>query len=300
MFIAGATKTAALVETGAAARAAAYLELTKPRVAALVLAVAVAGFWLGSAGTPDAARLWGTIAGVALLAGGIFTLNQYYERDLDGLMRRTGGRPLPAGRLYPAEALWFGWALCAAALACLALAVNALSAAVGAATLASYLFLYTPLKKRTPHCTLIGAFPGAAPPLLGWAAARGQLGPEAWALFSILFFWQFPHFHAIALLYREDYGRAGIRMWPVVEPECRTLAREIVLFTGLLVPASLLPAWLGLAGPLYSVGAALLGVPFLVLGIRAASVKTKLYAQRLLLASVLYLPALLALMVWGR
>jgi len=276
--------------------AAAYLELTKPRVAMLVLGVAVAAFWMASPGTPDAGRLLGMSAGTALLAGGIFALNQYFERELDGAMLRTERRPLPTGRLAPGQAARFGWALCAVALVCLAM-VNLLTAVVGALTMASYLFLYTPLKRRTPHCTLVGAFPGAAPPLVGWAAARGDLPAEAWVLFAILFLWQFPHFHAIAWLYREDYARADIRMWAVVEPEGRTTGRQIVVYALLLVPVSLLPPLVGVAGQAYLAGAVLLGLPFLYLGIRAALVKTKVQAQRLLLASVVYLPGLLGLMV---
>jgi protoheme IX farnesyltransferase len=224
-------------------------------------------------------------------------LNQYLERDVDSRMRRTEGRPLPAGRLTAREALWFGGIVSAAAVACLGLLVNTLCGVLAVITFTSYLFLYTPLKLRTPHCTLIGALPGAMPPLYGWAAARGELGVEAWVLFAILFLWQFPHFHSIAWLYREDYARAEIRMWSVVEPEGKTLGRQIVAFSVLLVPASALPAALGMSGVVYFWGALGLGALFLYLGIRAARLKSKWQARRLLLASVLYLPALFALMV---
>jgi protoheme IX farnesyltransferase len=175
-----------------------------------------------------------------------------------------------------------------------------LSAGIGLATLASYLFLYTPLKTITPHSTLVGAFPGAAPPLLGWAAARGELGVEAWSLFAILFLWQFPHFHAIALLYREDYASAGIRLWPVVEPEGSVIARQITGFTITLLPVSLLPALLGVAGPVYAGGVLALGAGLLWLALRASTGRVRADAQRLLLGSVIYLPALLGLLVSNR
>lgn len=275
----------------------AYVELAKPRLTALILVVAAAGYWLAADGPPDARRLAGAVTGVVLLAAGIFALNQYLERDLDARMRRTEGRPLPAGRLAAREALWFGGLLSAAAMVCLTWSVNPLSGALAVVTFTSYLFVYTPLKLRTPHCTLIGALPGAMPPLYGWAAARGELGLEAWVLFAILVLWQFPHFHSIAWLYREDYARAEIRMWSVVEPEGKTLGRQIVASSALLVPASALPAALGMSGALYFWGALTLGGCFLALGIRAARCKSKWEARRLLLASVLYLPALFALMV---
>jgi protoheme IX farnesyltransferase len=274
----------------------AYMELAKPRITVLILLVATAGFWLGSTGAPDGRRLFDSVIGISLLAAGIFALNQYMERNLDAVMRRTEARPLPAGRLTPGEALWFG--IVTSVLAIVALAVvNPLSGMLALITFSTYLFLYTPLKKKTPHCTLIGAFPGAMPPLLGWAAVRGELSPEAWTLFAILFFWQFPHFHSIAWLYREDYARAGIRMWPVVEPEGKTTFSQIVVFASLLVPVSLLPAVLGLSGLFYISGAVILGAWLLYCSIRAGARKSQREAQRLLLASVLYLPMLLGLMV---
>jgi protoheme IX farnesyltransferase len=278
-------------------RLRAYVELAKPRLTALILIVAAAGYWLASDGPRDGRRLAGAIAGVTLLAAGIFALNQYLERDVDARMRRTAGRPLPAGRLAAGEALWFGALMSVAAVVCLTWSVNVLSGVLALVTFTSYLFLYTPLKLRTPHCTLIGALPGAMPPLYGWAAARGELGLEAWVLFAILFLWQFPHFHSIAWLYREDYARAEIRMWSVVEPAGKTLGRQIVATSALLVPASALPAALGMSGKVYLWGALILGGAFLVLGIRAARCKSKWEARRLLLASVLYLPALFLLMV---
>ncbi len=278
-------------------RLAAYLELAKPRVTLLILLVTMAGFWLGSQGRPDRYHLLSAMAGTGLLAAGIFALNQYLERDLDAVMRRTEGRPLPACRLAPSEALGFGMLASAAALAWLAWRVNVLTAGLGVFIVFSYLFLYTPLKRRTPHCTFIGAFPGATPPLVGWAAARGELSVEAWVLFAILFLWQFPHFHSIAWLYREDYACAEVCMWPVIEADGKVTGRQIVGFTSLLVPVSLLPAWLGVSGPVYLWGAAALGVGLLYRGIRTAVLKSKWQARLLLLASVLYLPALFALMV---
>jgi protoheme IX farnesyltransferase len=274
----------------------AYWELTKPRVTVLILLVAIAGFWLGSNGVPDTRRLFDSIVGISFLAAGIFALNQYLERDVDAVMRRTEGRPLPLGKLRPAEACWFG--IIAASLGVVLLTlVNALSGLLALFTLGSYLFVYTPLKRRTPHCTLIGAFPGAVPPLLGWVTVRGELSVEAWVLFAILFFWQFPHFHAIAWLYRQDYARADIRVWPVVEPEGKTTFWQIIVFTCFLLPVSVLPSVLGLSGRIYFFGAVILGVWLLRCSIQAAIRRSERQAQRLLLASVLYLPALLGLMV---
>jgi protoheme IX farnesyltransferase len=291
-----AARPAAAPVESVAERISAYLELTKPRIVAMVAMTAFAGFWSASAGRPDVAVLARTLAGVVLLAAGTFALNQYLERDLDSWMRRTRGRPLPAGRLVPFEALFFGGATAAAGLAALG-SVNAVSAAIGAATLASYLFLYTPLKTVTPHSTLVGAFPGAAPPLLGWAAARADLGLEAWSLFAILFLWQFPHFHAIALLYRDDYAAAGVCLWPVVDGGEPVVYRQIVGFAMCLVPASIVPAALGAAGPVYAVGALVLGSGLLYLSVRAAAGKARAGAQRLLLGSVIYLPAWIALLI---
>ena len=283
-----------------ASRAAAYFDLTKPRITALILLVTVAGFWLGSRGAPDGYRLLATISGIAALAAGMFALNQYFERDLDALMSRTSDRPLPAGRLKPRDALVFGTVLCAAAVAFLALMVNTLTGVVATATIAGYLFVYTPLKTKTPHCTLIGAFPGAVPPLVGWVAARGELGAEAWTLFAILFLWQFPHFHSIAWLYRDDYARAGIRLWPVVQPQGAATAMQVVGSTLLLLPVSLLPGLLSLAGATYVWGALALGIGFSYFALRTASGESRSRAQRLLLASVVYLPALFILMMLGR
>ena len=281
-------------------RLSAYLELTKPRITFLIVLTAAAGFCLGTPGAINYLLFAHAMAGIALLSSGIATLNQYMERDLDALMRRTAARPLPSRRLMPVEACALGVGLTAGAEIYLALLVNPLTALLGLTVVAGYLFVYTPLKTRTSLSTVFGAFPGAMPPLMGWAAARGAIGMEAWVLFAILFLWQFPHFLAIAWMYREDYGRAGIVMLPVVEPEGRVTSQQIVIYTLLLLPVSLLPTALGISGAVYFYGAALLGVLFLYSSIRAAISKSRQQARRLLLASVLYLPLLFALMVLNR
>jgi heme o synthase len=284
----------------AVGKLSAYAELTKPRITFLVSLTAVAGFCMGSAGGIDYLRLLNMSIGIALLSSGLSALNQYIERDLDGLMRRTQARPLPTGKLSPSEAAMFGISLSIIATAYLAIFINPLSALLGLATLAGYLFIYTPLKTKTTLSTVLGAFPGAMPPFIGWVAARGHVTVEAWILFAILFLWQFPHFLAIAWMYRDDYARAGIKMLPVVEPEGRVTGQQIISYTLLLVPVSLLPAVTGLAGAVYLVGASVLGLGFLFFSARAALVRTTWQARQLLLASVLYLPALFALMVLNR
>jgi heme o synthase len=281
-------------------RVAAYVELMKPRITVLIVLVSAAAFWLASGGRPDAERFATAMIAIGCLAGGMFALNQYLERDVDALMRRTRLRPLPTCRVTARQALCFGVSMSAVALAALALLVNVLAAILGLLTLASYLFLYTPLKKITPHCTLIGAFPGAMPPLLGWAAAAGELGWGAWVLFATLFFWQFPHFHSIAFLYRDEYARADIRLWAVVEPSGKTTGRQILAGAAMLLLVSVVPSIIGLSGTLYAWAAVALGAGFLWLGFRAALVNSSARAQQLLLGSVVYLPILLALMVMDR
>jgi protoheme IX farnesyltransferase len=288
----------AAAQSPATGKLSAYLELTKPRITFLITLSALAGFALGSPGGVNWLQLWHTALGIALLTSGTSTLNQYWERDLDALMQRTQRRPLPAQKLAPASALGFGLALSLVAEIYLAWFVNPLTALCGLVAWASYLFLYTPLKMRTTWCTFIGAIPGALPPLLGWAAARNEIGLEALALFAILFLWQFPHFHAIAAFYRDDYARAGIRMLPVVNS--RATARQIVGYTLALLPISLLPVLLKLAGPVYLAGALLLGVYLLRASLTAAGSLTRENSLRLLKASVLYLPLLWGLMVLQR
>jgi heme o synthase len=279
---------------------AAYSGLTKPRITSLVVLSALAGFALGSPSSIDWIRLLHTAIGVALLSGGINALNQYWERDMDALMRRTKLRPLPAGKLTESGALVFGVMVSLVAEAYLAWFLNPLTAFWGLIALASYLFLYTPLKTRTHWCTFIGAFPGALPPLLGWAAARNEVGVEAATLFGIMFLWQFPHFHAIATIYREDYARAGIRMLPVIETDGKATARQIVGYTIALLPVSLLPTFLHFSGWIYLAGAAVLGAWFLHAGVAAARQRTREQSLRLLRVSVIYLPLLLGLMTLNR
>jgi heme o synthase len=281
-------------------RLACYAELTKPRITFLIVLTAAAGFCLASRGGVDYVRLVSSMLGIALLSSGIATLNQYMERDLDGLMRRTAQRPLPSGKLLPWEALWFGVTLTVVAEVYLAAFVNPLTAMLGLTVIAGYLFGYTPLKTRSTLSTLVGAFPGAMPPMIGWTAARGDLSLEAWVLFAILFLWQFPHFLAIAWMYREDYSRAGILMLPVVEPDGRITGHQIVIYTLMLLPVSLVPALLGLSGKLYLFGALVLGLLFLYGSVRAALSQSRQQARRLLLASVIYLPLLFILMVFDR
>jgi len=279
---------------------AAYAELTKPRITFLVVLTAAAGFCMASASGIDYFRLLNMSIGIALLSSGLSTLNQYIERDLDRLMRRTQARPLPTGKLLPLEAAVFGVLLSAFGTVYLAVFINPLSALLGVATLASYLFVYTPLKTRTTLSTVLGAFPGAMPPFIGWVSATGGITVEAWVLFAVLFLWQFPHFLAIAWMYRDDYARAGIRMLPVVEPEGKVTGQQIISYTLLLIPVSLLPAATGMAGSIYFVGAALMGIVFLYFSSKAALVRSAGQARRLLLASVIYLPLLFGLMVLNR
>ena len=281
-------------------KVAAYAELTKPRITFLIVLTSAAGFAMASHGAVNYVGLASALIGIGLLSSGIATLNQYAERDLDGLMRRTADRPLPAGKLLPWEALAFGVGLTVVAEIYLLVLVNPLSALLGLTVIAGYLFGYTPLKTRTSLSTLVGAFPGAVPPLIGWTAARGTMSIEAWVLFAILFLWQFPHFLAIAWMYREDYSRAGILMLPVVEPDGRVTAQQIVVYTLMLIPVSLLPTVLGMSGRVYLYGAIVLGLLFLYSSIRAAFSMSRQQARRLLLASVLYLPLLFILMVLNK
>jgi len=278
-------------------RIAAYAELTKPRITFLIVLTAAAGFALGTRGRVDYLKMVSAMVGIGLLSSGIATLNQYMERDLDALMRRTADRPLPSGKLLPWEALVFGAGLTILAQVYLAVLVNPLTALLGLTVIAGYLFAYTPLKTKTSLSTMVGAFPGAVPPLIGWTAARGELSLEAWVLFAILFLWQFPHFLAIAWMYREDYARAGILMLPVVEPDGRITGQQIVIYTLMLLPVSLLPTVLGISGQVYFFGAIILGLLFLYSSVRAAFSHSRQEARRLLLASVIYLPLLFILMV---
>jgi len=279
----------------AKARAAAYLELTKPRITFLIVLTSAAGFCLGSRGAVNYLTFTHAMIGIALLSSGIATLNQFMERDLDGLMRRTESRPLPSGRLFPFEALWFGVVLTVGAELYLALSVNVLTAVMGITVIVGYLFLYTPLKTRTSLSTAVGAFPGAMPPLMGWTAARGEIDVAAWVLFAILFLWQLPHTLAIARLYREDYARAGVRVLAVMDPDGAATGRQIVLASVGLLAVSVLPAVMGWTGAVYLVGAVILGLAFVAVGAGQAWEPSALAARRVVLASILYLPLLLCL-----
>lgn len=273
-----------------------FLALTKPRVVLMVLVTTLVGFYLGSPGPLDIPLLLKTLFGTTLAAGGTIALNQYLEREVDARMDRTRLRPLPDGRLRPAEALAFGVSITAAGLLSLTLTVNALAGLITAVIVGSYVFVYTPLKRKTPLCSVVGAIPGALPPVTGWAAARGELGLGAWVLFAILFLWQLPHSLAIATLYRDDYARGGIRVLPVVDSEGGRTRRQIVSNCLALLAVGFLPSLIGLAGSIYFFTALLLGVGFLGCGILLALFPSTTAARRLLLASLVYLPVLLLVM----
>ena len=277
-----------------------YLELTKPGVVWLIILSTAIGFYMGVSGSLPLVLLMHTLAATALLAGGTGALNQWMERDLDACMRRTEKRPLPAGRLQPFSAFLFGVGLVLAGLLYLALVVNALTALLGLLTTTGYLFIYTPLKTRTPLSTFLGSFPGAMPPLIGWVAAQNKLEPGGWALFLVLFFWQFPHFYAIAWMYREDYAKAGVLMLPVVKPDGVAVGHRIILYAALLLPVSLIPVLLGMTGTIYLIGAGVCGLGYFLFGLFAAHRKTTYHARRLLQASVVYLPLIYFLLVFDK
>ena len=293
-------KTEAAFLQVARSRPADYLTLTKPRVNGLVIASAAAAYYLGSAAGFDLVRFINTIVGTALVAGGAAALNQAFERRIDALMERTRSRPVPDGRLSTADARWFGLALAGIGVVELALGANLLSAAIALVTLVTYAWVYTPLKTRTSFATVIGAVPGALPPMIGWAAATGTMSREAWILFAIVFFWQLPHFLAIAWMYREDYARAGVPLLPVLEPDGRSTALQIVLYTSALVPVSLLPTVVGLGGDVYFGAGLLLGIAFLAASLVFARQRTRTNARALFLASIVYLPVLWMLLVLDR
>jgi protoheme IX farnesyltransferase len=290
----------AVAVTDTYSRAADFVTLTKPRLNLLVVATAAAGYYLGSSAPFDFAGLANMTLGTALVAGGSAAFNQIAERRVDALMERTRWRPLAAGRLGTREALWFASALCVAGLAWLALTTNGLAAGVAFVTLATYVALYTPLKSRTSFATVIGAIPGALPPVIGWAAATNTLSREAWLLFGLVFLWQMPHFLAIAWLCRDDYDRAGFPMLPVVEPDGRSTAQQVAAYASALVPVSLTPSIIGLAGPAYFVIALLLGLAFLYVSLRFAMRRTRRDARLLFIASITYLPLVLIALVLDR
>ncbi len=285
-------------------RAADFVQLTKPRLNALAVATTLGGYYmagpatvLGDSGSSGGWLLFNTVVGTALVAGGSAAFNQYYERVTDGLMRRTRVRPLPEGRLQPAEALWFAIAITAIGLTQLALGANLLAAAVALVTLVAYVGVYTPMKLRSPFSTVVGAIPGALPPIIGWAAVRGSLEPVSWVLFAIGFLWQMPHFLAIAWLYRADYERAGFPMLPVIEPDGRSTGRQAVAYAAALVPVSLAPVAFGLSGPLYFVAAFVLSASFLALTLWFAAKRSTASARALFFGSIVYLPLLWTFMI---
>ena len=270
-------------------RAADFVELIKPRLVVMILITTAAGFYLG-AQTVDWLRCLHTLIGAGLTAAGVLGLNQYLERDVDAQMKRTRERPLPDGRMNPLEALLVGAVLTGGGMLYLTFIVNVLSGFVISLIVVSYLFLYTPLKRRTSLCTLIGAVPGALPPVVGWVAARGSLTGEAWVLFTILFLWQIPHSLAIAYIYREDYAKAGFRLLPVIHPDGASTCRQIVINCVALLGVGLLPALYNIAGSLYFFTALVAGVAFLAFGIYLARTRSMKAARYLLHASLLYLP----------
>jgi protoheme IX farnesyltransferase len=266
----------------------------------MVLVTAFVGFYLGSEAVPDYLSLLQMVFGTALAAGGTLALNQFFERRTDAMMQRTRHRPLPDGRIQPGEAFRFGLFATIAGLSYLALSVNVLSALVTGLITASYLFVYTPMKRKSSLCMLAGAVPGALPPVIGWVAARGSLDVTAWVLFAIMFLWQVPHTLAIARLYRDDYARAGIQFLPVIDPEGGSASRQIVSHCLALLAVSLLPTLLGIAGPVYFTAAFVLGIGLLASGIRLAIKPTLGQARQLLFASLIYLPVLLLDMALDR
>ena len=275
-------------------------DLVKARLTFLVLLTTLVGFYLGSRGAVDFWLMFHALAGTALLACGAAALNQLWEREHDALMRRTADRPLPSGRLRPDTVLILGGAASMAGLVYLALAVNLLTSVLGAATLGSYVFVYTPLKRVTWLNTAVGAVPGALPPLMGWTAARGELTGEGWALFAILFFWQIPHFLAIAWMYREEYEKAGFVMLPSVDPDGSRTGRQAVSHTLGLLTLSLLPFLFRITGTIYLAGALVLGTAFVFYAVQFSRDLTRPRARQLFFLSIVYLPLLLGLMVFDK
>jgi protoheme IX farnesyltransferase len=282
------------------ARTADFLELTKPRITLMVLVTTLVGFYLGLNGRVPLLLLAHTMLGTALVAGGASAFNMYVERHLDALMKRTVARPLPAGRLQAGEALVFALATTVTGVVYLIFFVNILTGLIAAITLSSYLFLYTPLKRRTWLCTLVGAVPGALPAAMGWTAVTGRFSPGACVLFAIVFLWQLPHFYAIGWIYREDYAKAGFPMLAVIDTSGSRTSRQASVFIVLLILVTVIPVMIGLAGWIYLGGALALGFLFLLYGFGFARLRDRISARRLFMASIYYLPVLLALLIFDK
>lgn len=293
-------KSEAVSVAAAHSRTSDFVALAKPRLNLLVVVSAVAGYVMGGGDTADGVQLLAMTIGTGLVAGGASGFNQVLERQTDSLMQRTRLRPMPDGRLSPREALVFSAALAAAGLLILGAGANLLSAAVALATLASYAVVYTPLKRRTSFATVVGAVPGALPPVIGWAAAEGALSRGAWVLFGIVFLWQLPHFLAIAWMYREDYARAGFPMLPVIEPDGRSTARQALVYAAALLPVSLAPTLVGMTGSVYFAGALVLSLLFMGLALKFGATRSAADARRLFFGSIIYLPLLWMLMIADR
>ena len=274
-----------------------YVDLTKPRLNFLVVASSAAGYYLGTRGTPDPVLMLEAVAGTALVAAGAAVLNQVYERDTDALMRRTRQRPLPDARVGLPDATIFGSALALGGLALLVARANGLAAALALLTLLVYLAIYTPMKRRTPIATLVGAVPGALPPLIGWTASRGMVDAGGAALFAIVFLWQIPHFMAISWMYRADYQAAGFPMLAVVDPEGRRASRQAVIYSAALLPVSLAPAFFGIAGFAYALIAFILSTALAALALRFARARNDATARALFFGSIVYLPLLWIAMI---
>ena len=287
----------ALPETRRSSTVADYISLTKPRLNLLVVLTSAAGYYLGSIAAPNLANMAQAVAGTALVAGGSAVLNQVYERDTDARMRRTRMRPLPDQRVAVPEATIYGLVLAAAGLALLALSSNWVAPSLAFATLVTYLLIYTPMKRTSTLSTLVGAVPGALPAVIGWSAARGDIAIGGWTLFAIVFLWQIPHFMAIAWMYRDDYRNAGFLMLPVVEPDGLRTGQQALLYSAALLPTSLGPSFVGLAGWVYFWSALVLGAALFVLSVRFARSRTDASARTLFLASIIYLPLIWTVMV---
>ncbi len=292
--------SAVILSTAEKSWTSVFADLVKARLTTLVLLTTLVGFYLGWRGAMNFALMFNTLAATGLVAAGASALNQWLEREYDAKMLRTQSRPLPSGRMQPATVAIFGGVCSVAGLIYLALAVNPLTSIIGAVTLISYLFIYTPLKRVTWLNTAIGAVPGALPPLMGWTAARGELSSEGWALFAILFFWQLPHFFAIAWIYKDEYAKAGFQMLPGIDPDGQRTAQQAVSTTLALLAVSLFPFVFKMAGTFYLVGAIILGAGFLWGAIQFSRQLTLTRARQLFFASIIYLPMLLALMVWNK